>query len=94
MKFFALLKLRLLPGEDEEYELTFQTAANQSKLLAGRLRATRSKTASLLAKLGIEDSKATVFEAGSLGATARHISIDSNVVHYLQELLEKKRLEG
>lgn len=88
--YFGLLKLRSLPGRNEEYELTFATARNQTNELQGHFRGTRTKTASVLAELGIEDSKATVFEAANLGFTSRHVSLGRNDIDYLQKLLKRE----
>jgi len=94
-KIFGVLKLRLLNGKDEDYELIFQPMRPYRTVnLKGRFSATRAKTARILTELGIDDPKATVFEAGSLGAASRHVSLSMADVEYLKRFLEGGELIG
>lgn len=87
-----MVKLRRSPGEDEEYDLTFQPTHSYQEIagLVGRVHGTRQRMVSIISELGIEDSRMTVFEAGNLGSTARHVSFRPADVDYLLRLIKSQ----
>ena len=89
---YGVVKLRLSAGENEEYDLTFQPTHGAREIagLVGRVHGTRQRMVSIVAELGIEDSRMTVFEAGNLGSTSRHVSFRPADIDYLQKLIKSQ----